>query len=98
MKKTLAIGGPNHGELVEWPIDKWHIAVAVPEFNLATGGVGRAVYYNRHDLIFFGYRCPVWVFETMSNPDSQKFVDNFLPEILSYKGAFLIDSAVARKQ
>lgn len=93
---TLAIGGPKHGEIVDWPVDKPYYAVATmaPTSIFDAGELGprtRTTYYHRVNLALFGYVCPIWLHEgeKLTNPDT---VDRLLMEILSFKGANVINS------
>lgn len=88
---TLVIGGPEHGKMVDWPLTSNHYAVAVNEYNLLTETTYQTRYYSRYNLVLFNYVCPVWFFERL-NPENSR--DLLLNEILSLKGAHLINSHI----
>ena len=87
MKKHLVIGGPKHGELVDWPmINKWdHWAVPNNEFNPLSEGP-QVTYYAAMPVELFGRECVIWLHEYYSVIDPEKWVNKFAAEVLSYKG------------
>lgn len=96
MARTLVIGGPCNGQLVEWPVDRPYYAVIemAPASIFAgdpTGPPTRTTYYHVTKLSLFGYVCPIWLHEgeKLTDPDT---VDKLLMELLSFKGANVINS------
>lgn len=95
MAKTLALGGPMNGELVDWPLDRYYYAVIDTTPSTLSmdkfGPTHRTIYYNLQKISLFGYYCPIWVCEREDLNDPA-MVDKLLAEILSYKGANLINA------
>ena len=92
MKKHLVIGGPKHGELVNWPmkhkLDHW--AVPNHTFNPLSEGP-QVTYYIAMPVELFGRECAIWLHERYSPIDPEKWADKFAAEILSYKGGVVWD-------
>jgi hypothetical protein len=102
---TIAIGGPEHGKIVDWPLAKHHWVVAeitTPRIAQEPAPLDKTFvkqhYYIAEKLGLFGFNVWVWRHESTVSPwiDPHAFAKLLLPEILSYKGArMLADSGVA---
>ena len=101
---TIAIGGPEHGKIVDWPLAKRHWAIA----EVTTSGIAQEPvlldktfvkqhYYIAEKLDLFGFSVWVWCHEGTVKPwiDPHAFAKLLLPEILSYKGARMFDDSGA---
>jgi len=89
----LVIGGPKHGEMVDWPTHHGYYNIAVPSINIDPLGPSyRTEYYRLQKIGMFNYLCPIWVHEHISIFDENILAEKLLPEILSFKGASMIAS------
>lgn len=95
---TLVIGGPKHGELVNWPAryPGDYYMVAVVGYHPLTDANVTQKYYRYEQILFFDFKCDLWVYEDISlslDRDSEKFLKLLIPEILSLKGAHMLESS-----
>lgn len=93
---TLVIGGPKHGEMVNWPNKNGHGNYAVMDpsrRSILNDYAESPSFYELRRIHFFNYVCDIWVHETIGPFDHEKFADMLVPEILSLKGAHMIESA-----
>jgi hypothetical protein len=85
----LVIGGPKHGELVDWPIRHHHYAVPVNEYNPLTETTIQTRYYRVARFEMFDRPIEFWLYERLNLFKPEEWIDLFLKEILSYKGGHL---------
>lgn len=88
---TLVIGGPNHGEIVDWPVRNQHYAVLEYSHSALTGTGTRTTYYHAERIDIMHYLCTIWVHENISRK-SEQIIKLLLIEMLSYKGGIVLDS------
>lgn len=88
---TISIGGPKHGELVNWPMEYPGAYWILPVLNAPLFGKH---YYRAEMINLFGQKIYIWVSEDISHGQKEeKLAELLLPEILSYKGARILDYA-----
>lgn len=91
---TLVIGGPKHGELVNWRMEHPGAYWAVPVINEFDRNLMARHMYRSTMISLLGFKIFIWVSEYISYADEQEELAKLLiPEILSYKGARILDYA-----
>lgn len=97
--QTLVIGGPKHGELVDWPTKNGYWVIPGLESSKihADETLSAIVRMHKHHyrletIGFFGFKGSIWLSEEHSYAITQKEMGKLLlPEILSYKGAMVFN-------
>lgn len=88
---TLAIGGPKHGELVSWPMEYPGCTWIVP---IPNARLFDKHYYRAEVINLFNQKIFIWAHEDISHAaKEEKLAELLLPEMLSYKGARVLDYA-----